>query len=123
MNFSFQTPDGHACNGRLWASGRYGFSLPKKVEILAPDGAIHTYLYFNTRLRENGELANRAIVRIAIAQFLRGEGGPGAAVELDAAVTPFGGALGPAQPALPRTPLRVRPGKSHARPALACDPG
>ena len=39
------------------------------------------------------------------------------------AVAPFSGELGPAQPALPRTPLRVRPGKLHARPAVACDPG
>lgn len=115
MNFCFHTPAGVICTGRLWATGRYGFSLPKKVEITTPDGAIHTYLYANRKVQLRGELANRTIVRIAIAQFLAA--GPAAlpVSDIDADMTPFTGTLTPTRPLLPRTPLRVHPGKLHAR--------
>jgi hypothetical protein len=123
MNFSFHSPDLGLCIGRLWATGRYGFSLPKKVDIVAPDGATYTYLYFNKRVQLKEELANRTIVRIAIAQFLAGEPEPGGTVEIDPDTAPYAGELAPSRAVLPRTPLRVRPGKLHARPTPACEPG
>lgn len=123
MNFSFQSPDLGLCVGRLWATGRYGFSLPKKVDIVAADGSTFTYLYFNKRVQLKEELANRTIVRKAIAQFLQGRPAPGGTIEIDPDTPAFAGQLGPAQSALPRTPLRVRPGKLHARPSTACEPG
>jgi len=123
MNFSFLSPDYGLCVGRLWATGRYGFSLPKKVDIVTPDGATHTYLYFNKRVQLKEELANRTIVRIAIAQFLQQVPEAGATLELDPDTAPYAGQLAPSRAVLPRTPLRVRPGKLHARPPTACEPG
>ena len=120
MNFSFPSPDTGPCVGRLWATGRYGFSLPKKVDIVTPDGTTYTYLYYNKKVQLKEELANRTIVRIAIAQFLRGVPAGGGTAEIDPDVAPYAGKLAPARPTLPRTPLRVRPGKLHARPA-ACE--
>ena len=118
MNFSFLPPDGGPCIVRLWASGRYGFSLPKKVEITDAAGATHVFLYFNKRVQPNAELAKRALVNIAIAQFLRGDHRGGVdAVEIDPDTPPFTGLLTSVKPDTPRAPLRVRPGKSHARPA------
>lgn len=130
MNFSFHSPDFGPCVGRLWATGRYGFSLPKKVDIVTPDGSTYTYLYFNKRVTLKEELANRTIVRIAVAQFLMGDGASpattaaaAAPIELDPDLPPYAGPLTPSQAAMPRTPLRVRPGKLHARPAIACEAG
>jgi hypothetical protein len=116
MNFSFQPPDGDRCIVRLWASGRYGFSLPKKVEITTAAGVTYVFLYVNGRV--DTELSKRAIVNAAIAQFLRGDhlraAGPDA-VEIDPATAPYDGPLASVKPDTPRAPLRVRPGKSHAR--------
>lgn len=123
MNFSFHSPDFGLCVGRLWATGRYGFSLPKKVDIVTPGGATYTYLYFNKKVRLKEELANRTIVRIAIAQFLVNRGAEDGSVEIEPDMPPYAGALAPSPAVLPRTPLRVRPGKLHARPAQACEPG
>jgi hypothetical protein len=115
MNFSFLSPDGGACIVRLWASGRYGFSLPKKVEITTPAGETHVFLYFNKKVRIDAELSKRAIVNIAIAQFLRGDHVGVEMVEIDAETPPYKGTLTSVRPTTPRAPLRVRPGKSHAR--------
>jgi hypothetical protein len=117
MNFSFMPPDGGPCIVRLWASGRYGFSLPKKIEITDAAGATHVFLYFNKRVEPNAELAKRALVNIAIAQFLRGQRGGAEPVEVDPDTPPYTGALTSVKPDAPRAPLRVRPGKLHARPA------
>jgi hypothetical protein len=117
MNFSFLPPDGGPCIVRLWASGRYGFSLPKKVEITDAAGATHVFLYFNKRVQPNAELAKRALVNIAIAQFLRGQRGGTEPVEIDPDTPPYSGVLTSVKPDTPRAPLRVRPGKLHARPA------
>jgi hypothetical protein len=118
MNFCFYPPDGGPCIVRLWASGRYGFSLPKKVEITTAAGVTHVFLYVNGRV--DAELGKRAIVNAAIAQFLRGDhlraaGPDAAAVEIDPATAPYTGPLTSVKPDAPRAPLRVRPGKSHAR--------
>jgi hypothetical protein len=115
MNFSFSLPDGGACIVKLWASGRYGFSLPKKVEITTPAGATHVFLYFNQKVRLDAELGKRAIVNLAVAQFLRGDHVGAEVVEIDPETPPYAGKLSSARPAAPRAPLRVRPGKSHAR--------
>lgn len=115
MNFSFHSPVSGLCTGRLWATGRYGFSLPKKVEITTPDGAVHTYLYANKKLRLKNELANRTIVRIAISHFLRYGAAPDSVQDIDPEAAPYDGELTPTRPLVPRTPLRVRPGKLHAR--------
>jgi hypothetical protein len=113
MNFSFIPSEGGACIVRLWASGRYGFSLPKKVEITTPAGVTHVFLYANRE--DDAGLGKRALVNHAIAQFLRGDHLGVEAVAIDPAVVPYGGALTPVKPDTPRAPLRVRPGKSHAR--------
>lgn len=115
MNFCFQTPDGQGCSGRLWACGRYGFSLPKTVEILGPDGQVRRYLLPKRLAHGHPDLPNRTLVRIAIAQFLRGDGAAGASVELDPDTVPYPGEVKPAPPREPRTPLRVHPGRAHAR--------
>jgi hypothetical protein len=115
MNFTFLSPKAGACAVKLWASGRYGFSLPKKVDIVGPDGDTATFLYYNRKVRITAELSNRAIVKIAIAQFLAGAGRDGEPVEIDHATAPYEGELTPVRSSTPRAPLRVRPGKLHAR--------
>ena len=120
MNFSFSTPLAGACLVKLWASGRYGFSLPKKVEITAPDGSISTYLYHSRKVGLAAELTNRALVRIAIAQFLRASnGGLGQEpAEIDDTVPPFKGTLTQIRPfAPPPPPPRVRPSRIMPRTA------
>jgi hypothetical protein len=115
MNFTFMAPGGGLCLVTLWATGRYGFSLPKKVEIRTPEGDISTFLYFNRKLRMRAELSNRAIVKIAIARFLGGERGAAGPVELEPDTRPFEGELTQVRTLASRAPLRVRPGKPHAR--------
>jgi len=114
MNFTFSSPDAGVCTVKLWASGRYGFSLPKKVDIVTPAGDTATFFYYNRKFRLTAELSNRAIVKIAIAQFLAGAG-RGEPAEVDHDIPPYEGALTPVRSNTPRAPLRVRPGKSHAR--------
>lgn len=111
MNFSFSTPTSGACLVKLWASGRYGFSLPKKVEITGPDGSTATYLYHSRKVGlSSSELTNRTLVRIAIAQYLAG--GSGGVHEIDDAAAPFGGTLNQIRPfAPPPPPPRVRPSR------------
>lgn len=117
MNFSFLSSDHGLCQVKLWATGRYGFSLPKKVEITLPDGGMYAYLYHNKRAGFRPELTNRAIVRIAIAQFLAGQRDAAQAIELDEAAVPYAGGLKQVASPAGRPPalLRVRPGKCHAR--------
>ena len=119
MNFCFHTPVSGLCTGRLWATGRYGFSLPKKVDIVTEAGKTATFLYHNRKVRLTAELSNRAIVKIAIAQFLGGRGRDGQPVEIDHDTPPYEGVLTPIRSTASRAPLRVRPGKLHARPAWA----
>jgi hypothetical protein len=114
MNFTFSSPDAGTCTVKLWASGRYGFSLPKKVDIVTPTGDTATFFYHNRKFRLTAELSNRAIVKIAIAQFLNGSS-RGEPAEVDHDIPPYEGALTPVRSKTPRAPLRVRPGKSHAR--------
>ncbi|TQK11732.1 hypothetical protein [Herbaspirillum sp. SJZ107] len=113
MNFSFLSPDGGPCIVKLWASGRYGFSLPKKVEITTAAGT--TYVFLHTNRDGDVGIGKRALVNLAIAQFLRGDHGGADAVEIDPSVVPYDGPLASVKPDTPRAPLRVRPGKSHAR--------
>lgn len=115
MNFTFTAPGVGPCRVTLWATGRYGFSLPKKVEISTPDGRTSTYLYFNRKLSLHAELNNRAIVRIAIARFLDGGHGAPGPVDIDPDVRPFEGELVQVRNGAARAPLRVRPGKGHTR--------
>ena len=115
MNFTFSSPKAGVCAVKLWSSGRYGFSLPKKVDIFTADGEAATFLYYNRKMRLTAELSNRAIVKIAIAQFLAGAGRDGEPVEIDHATAPYEGELTPVRSSTPRAPLRVRPGKLHAR--------
>jgi hypothetical protein len=119
MNFTFMAPDIGLCLVTLWATGRYGFSLPKKVEISTPEGTTSTYLYFNRKLRLQAELSNRAIVKIAVARFLDGGRGAPAPLELDPDMRPFDGELTQVRTQATRAPMRVRPGKGHARTRLA----
>ncbi|RZA29591.1 MAG: hypothetical protein EOP92_36785 [Lysobacteraceae bacterium] len=117
MNFSFSTPTSGACLVKLWASGRYGFSLPKKVEITRPDGVTASYLYHSRKVGPSSELTNRTLVRIAIAQFLAGAtDGAGGELQLDDTLAPFGGTLTQIRPfAPPPPPPRVRPSRVMPR--------
>ena len=115
MNFTFSAPGIGLCLVTLWATGRYGFSLPKKVEIRTPEGEISTFLYFNRKLRLRAELSNRAIVKIAIARFLDGARGRTAPVEIEPDMRSYDGELTQVRTDAVRAPLRVRPGKPHAR--------
>ena len=115
MNFTFVSPSAGACAVKLWASGRYGFSLPKKVDVATSGGETVSFLYYNRKLRPTAELSNRAIVKIAIAQFLAGAGRDGQPVEIDPDTPPYEGTLTPVRSSAPRAPLRVRPGKLYAR--------
>ncbi len=119
MNFSFSTPHNGACLVKLWASGRYGFSLPKKVEITGPDGVTATFVHRSRKVGIKSELTNRMLVRIAIAQYLgrAADGaGAGAEVEIDDALAPFAGTLTQIKPfAPPPPPPRVRPSRVMPR--------
>ena len=122
MNFSFSTPHSGDCLVKLWASGRYGFSLPKKVEITAPDGLTSTYLYHSRKVGQGAELTNRTLVRIAIALFLRGVRGDG--LEIDDTAAPFKGALTQIRPfAPPPPPPRVRPSRVMPRTSATVSAG
>ena len=123
MNFTFMAPGIGVCDVTLWATGRYGFSLPKKVEIRTPDGASSTFLYFNRKLSLRSELGNRVIVRIAVASFLNGVRGAPEPVELDPDMPPYEGKLTQVRSQASRSPLRVRPGAPHARARAALPPG
>jgi hypothetical protein len=119
MNFTFMAPGAGLCLVTLWATGRYGFSLPKKVEISTPEGKTSTYLYFNRKLRLQAELSNRVIVKIAVACFLEGARAMPAPLEIDPDMRLFDGELTQVRTQSSRAPLRVRPGKGHARTRLA----
>lgn len=119
MNFSFMSPHFGYCTVRLWASGRYGFVLPKKVEITRPSGEVATFEYHNRNANRKYELSNRSLVRLAIAQFLNGAHEPGVhRIEDDA--TPYLGPLTQIRSLVPpAAPLRVRPGPRYGRKAGA----
>lgn len=122
MNFSFSTPYSGDCLVKLWASGRYGFSLPKKVDITAPDGVTSTYVHHSRKVGQGAELTNRTLVRIAIAQFLQGLRGEG--VEIEDTVAPFRGTLTQIRPvAPPPPPPRVRPSRVMPRTAATAPRG
>lgn len=121
MNFSFSNPHKGACLVKLWASGRYGFSLPKKVEITGPDGVTVTFVHRSRKVGIKSELTNRTLVRIAIAQYLAAAGGEPALpeVEIDDGATPFAGTLTQIRPvAPPPPPPRVRPSRVMPRAAV-----
>ena len=84
MNFTFSSSEHGTCVVKLWATGRYGFSLPKKVDITTAAGVSCTCLYFNKKMSLKAEPGNRMIVRIAIGAFLAGAGRAGVPVEIDA---------------------------------------
>jgi hypothetical protein len=115
MNFTFSSSEHGTCYVKLWATGRYGFSLPKKVEITTAAGTTCSYLYFNKKLTLKAEPANREIVRIAIGAFLAGESVDGNVAEIDPEMPVYEGKLTPVRLDAPRAPMRVRPGKPHAR--------
>jgi hypothetical protein len=126
MNFTFSSLEHGTCVVKLWATGRYGFSLPKKVDITTPAGASCTLLYINKivkRLSMKAEPGNRMIVRIAIGAFLAGVPPDGGTVEIDPDMPPYAGKLTPVRLDAPRAPMRVRPGKSHARTRLDAECG
>jgi hypothetical protein len=115
MNFTFSSLEHGTCVVKLWATGRYGFSLPKKVDITTPGGMSCTFLYINKKLSMKPEPANRMIVRIAVGAFLAGAPPDGSTIEIDPEMPPYAGKLTPVRLDVPRAPMRVRPGKSHAR--------
>jgi hypothetical protein len=115
MNFTFSSSEHGTCYVKLWATGRYGFSLPKKVEITTAAGTSCSFLYFNKKLTLKAEPANREIVRIAIGAFLAGESVDGNVAEIDPEMPAYEGKLTPVRLDAPRAPMRVRPGKPHAR--------
>jgi hypothetical protein len=115
MNFSFLSPQFGSCLVKLRASGRYGFVLPKKVEITRPDGVTVTFLYHNSNTGRKNELRNRTLVRLAVAQFLSGAVAP-IAQTIDDEGEPYGGELIQIRSPDPApAPLRVRPGALYGR--------
>jgi hypothetical protein len=115
MNFTFSSSEHGTCVVKLWATGRYGFSLPKKVDITTAAGATCTFLYLNNKLSMKPDPANRTIVRIAIGAFLAAAPVEGNVTEIDADMSAWDGKLTPVRLDAPRAPMRVRPGKPHAR--------
>jgi hypothetical protein len=115
MNFTFSSSEHGTCYVKLWATGRYGFSLPKKVEITTAAGTTCSFLYFNKKLTLKAEPANREIDRIAIGAFLAGASEGGNVGEIDPEMPAYDGKLTPVRLDAPRAPMRVRPGKPHAR--------
>ncbi|MGZ5202065.1 MAG: hypothetical protein ACXWC4_20085 [Telluria sp.] len=115
MNFSFLSPEFGCCLVKLRASGRYGFVLPKKIEITRPDGVVATFLYHNCNIGRKNELRNRTLVRLAVAQFLGGA----IATEpqtIDDEGEQFAGELVQIRSPDPApAPLRVRPGAPYGR--------
>ena len=112
MNFSFLTLNFGPCVAKLSATGRFGFSLPKKVEITTAAGETTTFLYHNRKVGLKSELKNRVLVRIAIAQFLSNECEHGCVVEINDALAPFAGTLNAVLPSSPPVSMRVRPGRA-----------
>lgn len=126
MSFSFLSSEFGTCHAKLWATGRYGFTLPKKVEITVPGGATFVYHYYNRKAGLKSELTNQVIVRIAIARFLDRAGQePDAPVEIDEGTAPFDGALAQVRASKRPVSLRVRPGALYGRgnAAGAAQPG
>jgi hypothetical protein len=115
MNFSFLSPQFGSCLVKLRASGRYGFVLPKKVEITRPDGVVTTFLYYNSNTGRKNELRNRILVRLAVAQFLAGATGHEAHTIDDEGVPYAGELIQIRSPDPAPAPLRVRPGASYSR--------
>jgi hypothetical protein len=115
MNFSFLSPEFGRCLVKLRASGRYGFVLPKKIEITRPDGVVVTFLYHNSNTGQKNELRNRTLVRLAVAQFLGGAAAAGPQT-IDDSGEPYGGELVQIRSPDPApAPLRVRPGAPYGR--------
>ncbi|MFL6676265.1 MAG: hypothetical protein ACJ8LG_23620 [Massilia sp.] len=116
MNFSFLSLTLGPCRVKLWATGRYGFTLPKKVEITSGTGETSTFLYYNRKVGLKSELTNPALVRIAIFQFLGGDHAHPSLVELNDAMPPFTGPVTRIRSSSPPpAPPRVRPGRSRGR--------
>jgi hypothetical protein len=115
MNFTFSSSEHGTCVVKLWATGRYGFSLPKKVDITTAAGVTCSFLYFNKKLSLKPDPANRMIVRIAIGAFLADAPAAGKVTEIDPDMPAWDGKLTPMRLDAPRAPMRVRPGKSYAR--------
>jgi hypothetical protein len=123
MSFSFLSSEFGICLAKLRATGRYGFSLPKQVEITAPSGQTCIYHYYNRKPGLKSELTNQAIVRIAIARFLAGAAhGCDAAVEIDETTAPFSGVLTQVRACAPPVSMRVRPGPTYARSSTSDQP-
>jgi hypothetical protein len=115
MNFSFLSPEFGCCLVKLRASGRYGFVLPKKIEITRPDGVVTTFLYHNSNTGRKNELRNRTLVRLAVAQFLGGASMAGPQT-IDDNGEPYAGELVQIRSPDPApAPLRVRPGALYGR--------
>jgi hypothetical protein len=116
MNFSFLSLNLGPCRVKLWATGRYGFTLPKKVEITTGTGETSTFLYYNRKVGLKDELTNPALVRIAIFQFLASDHGHPTLVALNDAMPPFTGTLTRIRSSIPPpAPPRLRPGRSRTR--------
>jgi hypothetical protein len=115
MNFSFLSPEFGCCLVKLRASGRYGFVLPKKIEITRPDGVVATFLYHNSNTGRKNEIRNRTLVRLAVAQFLGGASMAGPQT-IDDNGEPYAGELVQIRSPDPApAPLRVRPGALYGR--------
>lgn len=106
MNVSFYVPEFGVCVAKIWATGRYGFSQPKKVDIILPTQQTFVYLHDSRYDERNLSLSKKELIRLAIAQFLRAVPRVSTPTNIDIALPPFKGTL---------TPIR-RPGSSRASP-------
>lgn len=115
MQLRFFTPALGQCRIRLWATGRYGFSVPKKIVISTPTGERSTYLYADRVGSAEFEVSNRSLIRIAIAQFIADPCQQDDPAEIDLDTPLFDGPLTRAPKTREDLALKVHPGKEHAQ--------
>lgn len=90
--YSFHTPFG-IFQARLWAKGKYGFILPKRVEIYMTENEKSVYILRNRMQDDDFRISNRSLVRIAITHFLASPYDRYSEVEVDLNMPLFDGAL------------------------------
>lgn len=114
MHFSFFSPDLGLCHVKLWATGRYGFSLPKKVEITTLGGEKSCYIFSDRAGKIEFHVSNSSLVRIAISQFLMLPAQRHSTAVVDTNIPLFDGGLVRNRGWNLKRNRKVRPGPDHA---------
>jgi hypothetical protein len=93
MKYYFLAPGIGQCTVKLWANGAHGFVIPKRVEITIPSGKKAMYTYRTLHEAVFVHVSGKALMRIAIAQFLANPAQHDKSVELDSTMAMFDGPL------------------------------